>query len=161
MLSHDCHMIHCYRYEGHHTGWHLRWSVVRGTAASLTSGVWAAQSMKWLSPNLRGRTWPYTACQSRGIGCHLNLCRADYPPEAAIFQIGTGRPIPQLPKYLSEEVTAFILRYCPTQYFNYITADILLDRCVVKDQLKRPAANELLEDQFITKFRKKRGKSKT
>lgn len=89
----------------------------------------------------------------------IPLYRADHPPEAAIFQIGVGRPIPQLPKYLSEEVTAFIQRY--TDCLTHTVCVLLwwvtsLDRCVVKDQLKRPGANELLEDPFITKFKKKR-----
>lgn len=56
---------------------------------------------------------------------------ADYPPEAAMFQIGIGRAIPPPPDHLSAKLRNF--------FFS----------CLERDPDNRPSARELLVDEFL------------
>ncbi len=62
---------------------------------------------------------------------------ADMPPMAAIFAIGSDRPVPQLPEKFSELARDFV------------------NKCLTKDPSIRPSASELLSHAFIYRKRKR------
>ena len=67
-------------------------------------GALVALYLKWPPLNLLGM---YTVGTSSKSHDSYLLYRADYPPEAAMFQIGMGKPIPPLPDHLPKTLTNF------------------------------------------------------
>ncbi|XP_030849172.1 uncharacterized protein LOC583722 isoform X2 [Strongylocentrotus purpuratus] len=99
----------------------------------------------WMAPEVIMETGHGKKSDIWSIGCTVFEMAtrkppwADMPPMAAIFAIGSGDPVPQLPVKFSEDARMFV------------------NACLTRDQDERATASELLKHPFI-KRRKERGR---
>ncbi len=69
----------------------------------------------------------------------MTFCfRAEVPPLAAIFAIGSDKPVPQLADKFTSEARDFV------------------NTCMIRDQSTRPNATKLLQHPFVLKRNKRR-----
>ncbi|XP_072182009.1 uncharacterized protein [Diadema setosum] len=100
----------------------------------------------WMAPEVIMETGHGKKSDIWSIGCTVFEMAtrkppwAEMPPMAAIFAIGSGDPVPQLPEKFSEEARAFV------------------NACLSRDQSQRPAASDLLKHDFIGR-RKERSRA--
>ncbi|KAL5007408.1 hypothetical protein ScPMuIL_016214 [Solemya velum] len=93
----------------------------------------------WMAPEVVNETGHGKKSDIWSIGCSIFEMAtrkppwADMNPMAAIFAIGSNRPIPQLPDKYSQDARDFV------------------SACLIRDQNLRPSATELLQHWFITK----------
>lgn len=66
---------------------------------------------------------------------------ADMPPMAAIFAIGSDRPVPQLPEKFSQNARDFV------------------ELCLTRDPSNRPSATQLQTNLFLVKKRKRNSRT--
>ncbi|XP_052242175.1 uncharacterized protein LOC127852295 isoform X2 [Dreissena polymorpha] len=97
----------------------------------------------WMAPEVVNETGHGKKSDIWSIGCTVFEMATRKPPwaemnpMAAIFAIGSDKPVPQLPEKFTEEARQFVTS------------------CLTKDQSKRPSATELLSNQFLKRRSKK------
>ncbi|XP_041466973.1 uncharacterized protein LOC121417356 isoform X2 [Lytechinus variegatus] len=99
----------------------------------------------WMAPEVIMETGHGKKSDIWSIGCTVFEMAtrkppwSDMPPMAAIFAIGSGGPVPQMPDKFSEDAKTFV------------------NACLTRNQDERATASELLKHPFI-KRRKERGR---
>ena len=101
----------------------------------------------------------------RSLGCtiHEMACTkppwGEYPPEAAMFQIGIGNTVPGLPDTLPPELRDFF-NLCLLRYVYIAMMFTKINGLVARLPGQRPTAHELLEHEFILLYAKQTDNNK-
>lgn len=95
-------------------------------------------SIPWMAPEVISNTGYGRRADIWSFGCVLiEMATAKSPwgkldnPMAAMFKIGMGKALPDMPTNVSEDCTDFI------------------KKCVQRDKQKRPFADELMKHDFV------------